>query len=337
MPRVSVILSVYNAEKHLKQAIESILYQTFSDFEFFIVNDASTDSTASIISSFKDSRIIRIDNTKNSGVAVSANRCFDAAKGEYIARMDADDISMPKRFERQVMYMDNHTDVGICGSWIKTFGTKKNYIHRYPAEHEEIKFMMFKDNPFAQPAIMLRKSMFDKYSLRYKQECFPSEDYELWERGISFFKGANIPEVLLHYRMHTQNASSTKPEKQMKEADEVRVRQLNRLLDPVTPEQARLFLQLMRKEGSGGREFIDRSYQLLLAIKKAVTDKKEYKTGRINNFIDSCWSYACKIDFSYGIGIYPIGLKQFGIKGGNILAVRQLLRAFKYRIANKNK
>jgi glycosyltransferase involved in cell wall biosynthesis len=125
MPKISVIMSAYNAEKYIRQAIGSILSQTMGDFEFFIVNDASTDSTAEIISSFNDRRIIRIENKINKGIAASANACMDAAKGEYIARMDADDISMPQRFKRQADFLDNNPETSMCGSWIKTFGPIK--------------------------------------------------------------------------------------------------------------------------------------------------------------------------------------------------------------------
>ncbi len=114
------------------------------------------------------------DNEKNTGVAISANRCMDVARDKYIARMDADDISMPDRFEHQVNFLDRNTDTEICGSWIRIFGSWKNYIHRYPAGHEEIKFMMFTGNHFTQSAIMLRKSMFDGHKLRYRKECFPA-------------------------------------------------------------------------------------------------------------------------------------------------------------------
>jgi glycosyltransferase involved in cell wall biosynthesis len=172
--KVSVILSAYNAEKYLAIAVKSILDQTFGDFELFLINDASTDGTGDIIRSFSDTRIIHINNGINLGVAVSANKCMDAANGEYIARMDADDISLPHRFERQVKFMDENPDIGICGSWIDTIGPYNNYTNKYPADHAEIKYRMLYENFFCQPVIMLRKKFFDKFNLRYVPSFFPT-------------------------------------------------------------------------------------------------------------------------------------------------------------------
>lgn len=332
MPKISVILSAYNAEKYIRQAIGSILSQTMRDFEFFIVNDASTDSTAEIISSFNDSRIIRIENKTNKGAIESLNACMNLAKGEYIARMDADDISMPQRFKRQADFLDNNSETGMCGSWIKTFGPTKNYIHKYPCSHADIKFMMLTNNPFPHPGMMLRKKLFDKFKLRYKQDTFPAEDYDFWERAIRCFKTANIPEVLLHYRFHPQNASNTSGEKQRKEADKVRVRQLDRIIGGASDAEAQTFLNLMRKENGAAPGFIDDSLNLLKRLRIAVIEKNEFTADQIDSFIKPCWSYACKTDFRGGMQKYLKGLEIMGINTSFSDRIRQLLRAYKYAI-----
>lgn len=335
MPKVSVILSAYNAEKYIAMAVESILKQTFGDFEFFIVNDASTDRTSEIIKSFTDSRIISINNMENLGVAVSANICMDAAKGEYIARMDADDISFSHRFELQVNLLDNNPKVGICGAWLRTIGSGKNYTEKYAVSSKEIKFRMLLENPFAQPVIMLRKSFFDKYGLRYVSSYFPSEDYELWARAISFFDGANIPEVLLNYRIHPENASNTKHEKQMKDTDLIRTRQLKHILGEINDAEADVFLQLLKKCGGRGIEFIDTAKCLLLKMHEANKEKRIYAPEYMNPFIASCWSYACKTDFSYGLKVYAGGLEKFGIKSGAADKAAQFLKTAKYFLKNR--
>ncbi len=337
MPKISVILSAYNAQKYIKPAIESILSQTFTDFEFFIVNDASTDLTGNIISSYKDFRIIKINNQSNKGVAVSANECIEMAKGQYIARMDADDIARPYRFKVQSDFLDSNKDVGLCGSWIKTFGPIKNYIHRYPVSHEDIKFMMFTDNPFTQPGIMFRKSFFDMHGLRYNQDMFPAEDYDLWERAIRFFRSANIPKVLLDYRFHLENASSTRQEKQRQEADKIRIRQLDRILGGASEREKFIFLSLMRKENGGTSEFTDDSLKFLFRLKKAVLDKNEFTQAQIDSFVRPCWSYACKTNYKYGNMIYVEGLKKLGLKQNVFDHTVQQYKALKYLTKNKLK
>ena len=122
MPRISVIMPAYNAEKYIREAIDSILAQTYTDFEFIIIDDASTDATASIVESYSDERIRFFRNEHNMGVANTLNRGLDLAVGEYIARMDSDDISLPERFAKQVEFMDTHTDVIVCGSNAIVFG-----------------------------------------------------------------------------------------------------------------------------------------------------------------------------------------------------------------------
>jgi len=334
MPKVSVILSAYNAEKYIPAAVESILSQTFRDIEFFIVNDASNDGTGKIIESFTDSRIKYVKNTVNLGVAVSVNNCMDRAKGEYIARMDADDISLPRRLERQADFLDKNCSVGICGAWIKTFGPGKNYTDRFPVSPEEIKFKMLIENPLAQPAIMIRKSMFDKYSLRYIPEYFPSEDYELWSRAVRHFEAANIPEVLLNYRIHPENASSTKREKQLKDTDAIKISQLKFLAEDINEDEAEVFINLVKKNNGSGREFIDTSLSVLLKIKKANEKKHIYDDRYIMPFIASCWSYACKTDINYGFKTYRKGINELNLKKGIIDEAAQIYKTLKFRMKN---
>ena len=120
-PKISVVMPAYNAENYIREAIDSILAQTFRDFEFLIIDDGSTDHTVEIIRSYSDSRIRLYQNERNMGVAATLNRGLDLARGEYIARMDADDISLPERFAKQAAYMDAHPDVAVCGSNIILF------------------------------------------------------------------------------------------------------------------------------------------------------------------------------------------------------------------------
>jgi glycosyltransferase involved in cell wall biosynthesis len=203
-PRVSVLMSAYNAEKYIAEAINSILNQTFSDFEFIIVNDGSTDATAEIVRSYTDPRIVFVDNKENQRLVAALNQGMDMCRGEYVARMDADDVSLPERFEKQVRFLDANPEIGILGTNYRIFGASSGTSK----QKENIGCIdILKGWSIWQPTAMLRKSVFDKYNLRYSLEFTVSEDYELWSRAARYTKRANLPEVLLRYRWHDANLS----------------------------------------------------------------------------------------------------------------------------------
>lgn len=206
-PRISVLMTAYNAEKYIAQAIESILNQTYTDYEFIIINDGSTDDTPNIIRHYadSDSRIIFIDNKQNQGLIAVLNQGLDMARGEFIARMDADDISLPKRFEKQVAYLDANPDVGVLGTLIHGFGTMDAAGIQIPVVTV---FDMLKQNYIAHPSVMMRKGVLDKYNLRYSPDYKHCEDMELWSRMIFLTKFHNLMEVLLMYRISGNNIST---------------------------------------------------------------------------------------------------------------------------------
>lgn len=200
MPKVTVLLPVYNGEKYLKEAIESILNQTFDDFEFIIINDGSTDDTKKIIESYNDKRI-RVVNQKNKGLSLSLNIGISMSQGEYIARMDADDISEKDRLMEQVSFMDQNPEIGICGSsviLINELGDHIGYMI-HPFKHNDIKAQMLFNCPLAHPTVIFRKSFLAKSGLRYNE--VKSEDYDLWVRAVDLTKIANINNYLVKYRI----------------------------------------------------------------------------------------------------------------------------------------
>lgn len=215
---ISVVMSVYNSEKYLVEAIESILNQTYTNFEFIIVNDGSTDSSLDIIQEYmeKDERIVLISR-ENKGLPYSLNEGIEKAKGKYIARMDADDISLPTRFEKQIEFMQENQDIGVCGTWAEVFGdNRKNRLLKHPINHDELKVRLLFSVCFAHPTVMIRKSVLDKYNLKYNLEYINAQDYELWSRISNFTNMANIPKVLLKYRV-TENSITSIANNQKKE------------------------------------------------------------------------------------------------------------------------
>ena len=202
--KISVIMPVYNTkEEYLREAIESILNQTYSNFEFIIVNDGSTNNAEDVILSYKDKRIVYIKQ-ENKGVSAASNNGWEKAQGEYIARVDSDDISYPDRFEKQIKFLEENPEYSLVGSWTEILGTKR--IIKLP---QDIKLMdLLADCPFIHSSIMFRKADFDKYNLRYPNNMNLAEDYMLYAKAIQYLKMTNLQEVLLKYRIYSENASS---------------------------------------------------------------------------------------------------------------------------------
>ena len=205
-PKVSVLMPVYNTkEEFLREAVQSILSQTFKDFEFLILNDSPENTRLEmIIRSFKDKRIKYIQNEKNLGISKSRNKLIDLAKGEYLAVMDHDDISLPERFEKQVAYLDEHPDVGVVGTKKRTISGQTSSVL---TDNHDIKLALMCGCAIAHPSAMIRKSVLIENNIRYEEEFSPAEDYALWCRLIPFTKFHNLDELLFLYRDHAGNTS----------------------------------------------------------------------------------------------------------------------------------
>ena len=212
-PKVSVVLSVFNRYKFLQEAVDSILNQTFEDFELVIVIEHSDvkNDIEKLLKDLNDDRIVIIKNETKLGFAKSLNVGIDIAKGEYIARMDDDDISLPKRLEKQVAYMDNNPDIGVCGAFIEFFMASEG-ICTLPQDDENLRIHCLSATPLFHPTVIMRKKMLDDNNLRYDPNYF-TEDYELWSRIVKYTKIHNIPEVLLKYRASGENATITNAQK----------------------------------------------------------------------------------------------------------------------------
>lgn len=199
-PLVSVVMPVYNAEKYVGEAIKSILNQSFTDFEFLIFNDGSKDKSSKIIKSYVDKRIKYFEFNENYGLVKHLNEGIKISRGSYIARMDADDISIPTRFMNQINILNNNSEVGVCSGWIKTFGNR-NQVIKYAESDEEIKVNMLIKNSIAHPCAMIRKEVLLKDNVVYNRFFYPIEDFKLWLDLVPFTKFYNIPTILLKYRI----------------------------------------------------------------------------------------------------------------------------------------
>lgn len=210
-PRVSVVMPVYNGEKHLAQAIDSVLGQTFGDFELIIVDDGSTDGTAQMLAGYgqRDQRV-RVYHQENQGVTVSRNAGCRVARGEYIAVLDADDVSLPQRLERQVRWLDAHSGIGVLGSWIDEIDSKgvSQRILRWSTAAGIIRWSLIcGENYICHSSVMMRRDLVADLGF-YRPEVRLAEDYDLWSRASLVTQIAIIPEVLVRYRVWEENISS---------------------------------------------------------------------------------------------------------------------------------
>lgn len=196
-PLISAILPVYNGKDHLKECIDSVLGQTITNFEFIIVDDASTDNTPQILKEFamKDTRIKVVTHKVNQKQTAAANTAINNTKGKYLARMDADDVALPTRFEKQCGFLRANQEIGMVGSWTDTISETGKIIGQWRTAYEPgmLNWNLLFGTSFAHSSIMMRKNIVEQAGLYQSPEA---EDYDLWSRISRIAKVANIPEVL---------------------------------------------------------------------------------------------------------------------------------------------
>lgn len=201
-PRVSVILPVYNGEKYLRESIDSVLAQSFEEFELIIVNDGSRDSSGEIAQQYQDSRVIYREQ-KNQGLAATLNNGAKLAKGEYLARQDQDDLSLPERLTRQVAFMDAHPDCAVLGTWSQVWVEDRSTDRtlRHATDNDTLQCDVLFDSPFVHSSVLMRRSSFETVGgYTTDRDRQPPEDFELWSRMARKYELANLSEVLHVYR-----------------------------------------------------------------------------------------------------------------------------------------
>lgn len=209
-PKVSVVMSVYNGERYLRQAVESILHQTFHDFEFIVINDGSTDGTPEILRSLDDNRIVLVENPHRLGLAQSLNKGLRIAGGKYIARMDADDISYPMRLAVEVQFLDTHSNIALIGTAYASENqtTGKTIVARHPATDLKIRELLCENTKFCHGSVMARRECLLSIG-GYRSEFPVSQDYDLFVRVAEAYEMANLEEVLYQRHEHPHTASSS--------------------------------------------------------------------------------------------------------------------------------
>jgi glycosyltransferase involved in cell wall biosynthesis len=246
---VSVVMPVYNCEASVRAAVESIVRQTFTNFECIIIDDGSTDRTAEIVKGLDDRRVRIIENGRHTGPAKTLNRGFDEARGRYIAYMGGNDTAVPERLEAQVFFLDANRDIGIVSSMcsrVDTAGSPRG-ICEMPENDVEIRWALLLSSPFAHPAVMLRKSVLTEHNLRYSEsgEYEAAEDYELWTRLLRHTRGTNIPRALVRITVHEETQAHHHRQMQSARHDSIAFRAIRAYVPGyvVSPEE----VCLMRK------------------------------------------------------------------------------------------
>jgi len=221
-PMVTILMPVYNGQKYLKEVMKSIVNQTFRNFEFLIINDGSIDKTEKILEQYKekDVRIKVLNRKQNIGLTKSLNEGLKIARGEYIARIDVDDISEPGRFEKQVKYLDKHPEVSFIGTWSYIIDENGKIVgkERVPIEDREIRKKLIESNQFFSSSVMFRKECAKKVGF-YREEFIRSQDYDIALRISEKYKVANIPEFLCRRRIHPFSITVQKRNEQCKFAE----------------------------------------------------------------------------------------------------------------------
>jgi glycosyltransferase involved in cell wall biosynthesis len=218
-------MPVLNAVPFLNEAVDSVLAQSFGDFEFIVVDDGSSDGSLEVLHEYarRDARVRVLQNSANIGVAQTLNRGLAECRGEYVARMDADDVALPERFARQVEFMDSRPDVGVCGTWFTAFG-ELDGTYRHPEDGEDIKIAhLLRDSAICHPTAFMRRALLQRTGIRYPEGNFPAQDLWLWVRLGFVSKLANIPEALLRYRIHPRQVSGVKRSAQSRKAAEAQL------------------------------------------------------------------------------------------------------------------
>jgi glycosyltransferase involved in cell wall biosynthesis len=281
---LSVIMPCYNSEDYIEEAIRSILNQTYHDFELIIIDDLSTDNSVNKIMTFKDERIRLVQKEQNSGYTDSLNLGLQMACGVYVARMDADDVCHPERFQKQISYLDQHNDVVVCGTWFKTIPAEG--IVELPSTYDKIKSGLLYGNVLCHPSVMLRRKFFIGHSLFYNRSFEPAEDYELWTRVIALGRIHNIPEVLLYYREHSLQVSSQKSELQNSSAAKCRKKMLTHLKGNFLKQEDLILDKLVTKKKFTNYKAIIDAVNLLNELDSLNQGKGFYLNDDFKSFVN---------------------------------------------------
>jgi len=307
-PKVTVILPLYRENKYLLLAIKSILKQTYSNFELIILCDNPSENTYVFLEKcLKSDARISVFYEKGLGLVNSLNKGLSLARGIYIARMDADDISNPNRLQKQVEYMDQNPNVCVCGTWIKVFGATLGGIYKYPTSNSEIQCQNLFSCSIAHPSVIIRKKHLVQKNLLYDNNFKYCEDYDFWVRISEFYPLANIGKPLLYYRIHPFSIGNKFSHAQTECADKVRYRQLRDYLGlKPTVTELKLHGDISNGFIKPNIETLNSINLWLIKIKKANDEHNYYNPLILCNELAKKWYISCYNMAHLGLTIWKM-------------------------------
>ena len=309
MPSVSVLMPVFNAEKYVGEAINSILNQTFEDFELVVLNDASQDSSKELILAYNDSRIRFIENEQNQGLSYSRNRLLSEAKGTYIAWLDADDIAYPTRLAEEFEFMEMHRDHAMVAAWARLVDSEGkptgDFIKSY-IPNECLSALLLFVNYFVQSSAMLRRELLP--NIHYQSDFPPTEDYELWVRIAAKHPVAILSQILVDYRIHATNISAIQ---EQKSKDTVQLNHRIQLQNlGIIPDEEELQLHYEIAFGKAeGLAFLEKTAAWLLTIEKQNKISKQFDRPALRYILKHRWLKVCTSNRALGIKALRIYFK----------------------------
>ncbi len=292
-PLLSVLMPVYNCAPFLQESVSSVLNQDFRDFELILVNDGSTDTSAEVLSAFSDSRIRIVTHPENRGLIPALLTGLAQCRGRFIARMDCDDYCLPQRFSTQLNFLQQHPEVGVCGSAMQLFPKKGKWL--YPETHEEIKAQLLFSCCMGHPSVMMRREVFDTHT--YDMRYLYAEDYGLWFELAPHTRLHNLPEVLINYRIHPQQISSHIRSEQQKTCDRIREEMLSRYFPECTVSQKAIHQKLARLDYPLHEKFLHEATQWLEYLWQENLRNRQFENSALqkvlsNKFTDLCLTLA---------------------------------------------
>ena len=303
-PLCSVVMSVYNGEEYLKESIDSILQQSYVNFEFIIIDDASTDSSLEIIQSYDEPRIILIQNNKNLFLAASLNKGIRIAKGDYIVRMDADDVSMPERLMKQVSFMELNPQVGISGTCSEIIGYGMGHGN-YSQDDQTIKFKLLHECHLLHPTLIIRKELIFDNDLFYNEEFRKNQDYELFLRGIDITEYANLPDVLIEYR-HTEENIKRESYNQQENIFGIQKQIFLKIGVEITATELELYKNINRQIYSDSMNIVDETYNLLTKMVNGNNRTLLFETKPFQDYLAELFENVCRNSTNSALSAFSI-------------------------------
>jgi hypothetical protein len=293
-------MPVHNGAEHVREAIDSVLNQSFRDFELLVVDDASSDATPEILAQATDPRIRVLRNPERMRLANALNRGLEEARGEFVARMDADDCCRPQRLEVQLRHMERKPELGVCGSWIRKFGAENFTDAGYPVGTQKVKAFALFNTPFAHPTVMVRRSLLATHGLRFDVSYYPTEDYELWSRALACFDGDNVPDVLLDYRVHGMSMTGADWSNMDQQAARINKTLLNQLGIQADEASVRFHRDIGMSRIPATKDAVLHAESWLLSLIRANAQRRIYDETALRTVIGDFWFRDCMHASSIG-------------------------------------